>query len=66
MSSVPARSHTFMEIDDEIVSTVILLLLIQEGLLSVTSKSMCTEYWLTAKSILARKKMLLGELTAQT
>ena len=32
----------------EIISTVILLLpLIQEGLLSVTSKSMCTKYWLT-------------------
>ena len=33
----------------EIFSTVILLL-IQEGLLSVTSEIMCTEYWLTAKS----------------
>ena len=32
-----------------ILSMVILLLpLIQEGLLSVTSKSMCTAYWLTA------------------
>ena len=35
----PARSHTFMETDHEIISKVILLLpLIQEGLLSVTSK----------------------------
>ena len=34
--------YTFMEIDHEIFSMVILLLpLIKEGLLSVTSKSMC-------------------------
>ena len=38
-SLIPARSHTFVEIDHEIISTVILLLLlIQEGLLSVTSE----------------------------
>ena len=44
-----ARSHTFVEIDYEIVSMVILLTqLIQEGLLSVTSESVCTKYWLTA------------------
>ena len=42
---IPAQSHTFVEIDHEIIFTVILLLilLIQEGLLSVTSK----KYWLT-------------------
>ena len=34
--------------DCEIISTVILLMLIQEGLLAVTSKSVCTKYWLTA------------------
>ena len=58
-SSIPARSHTFVEIDHEIVSTIILLPsaeIIQEGLLSVTSKSMCTKYWLTACSSLPRKK----------
>ena len=45
MSSIPALPHTFMKIDHEIFSMVILLLpLIQEGLLSVTSESMCTEY----------------------
>ena len=45
-SSIPVRSHTFIEIDHEIISTVILLpLLIQEGLLSVTSGIMCTKYW---------------------
>ena len=45
---IPARSHTFVEIDHELISVVILLLLlIQEGLLSATSESMCTNYWLT-------------------
>ena len=42
-SSISARSHTFVELDHEIISSVILLLpLIQEGLLSFTSESMCT------------------------
>ena len=45
---IPAWPHTFGEIDHKIFSTVILLPLIQEGSLSVTSESMCTEYWLTA------------------
>ena len=37
VSSILARSHTFVEIDLEIISTIFLLLqLIQEGLLSVT------------------------------
>ena len=37
-SFIPAWSHTLVEIDHEIISKVILLLpLIQEGLLSVTS-----------------------------
>ena len=59
-SSIPARSHTFVEIDHEIISMVILPpsteWIIQEGFLSVTSKSMCTKYWLTACSSLPRKK----------
>ena len=37
--------------------------IIQEGLLSVTSKSMCTKYWLTACLSFLRKKVWLGELT---
>ena len=37
--------------------------IIQEGLCSVTSESMCTKYWLTACSSLPRKKVCLGELT---
>ena len=60
MSSIPARSHTFVEIDHEIIFKVILLpfavRIIQEWLLSVTSESMCTKYWLTACSSLPRKK----------
>ena len=37
------RQHSFVEIDHEIFSTVILsLLLIQEGQLSVSGKRMCT------------------------
>ena len=41
----PVQHHSFVEIDPEIFSTVILsLLLIQEGKLSVTCKRMCTEY----------------------
>ena len=48
-SSIPARSHIFVNIDHMIISMVILfLLLILEGLLSVTSENMSTKYWLTA------------------
>ena len=40
VSLIPARPHTFVEIDHEVVSSVILLLrLIQEGLLSVCERS---------------------------
>ena len=47
--AAPVRQHSFVEIDHEIFSTVILSLpLIQEGKLSVTCERMCTEYWLTA------------------
>ena len=42
-SLISAWFNTFVEIDHENVSMVILLLtLIEEGLLSVTSESMCT------------------------
>ena len=44
-----SRGGKFIEIDQAIITTVILLLrLIQEGLLSVTSKMLFTKYWLTA------------------
>ena len=60
-------SHTIVEIDHEIISTAILpLLLIQGGVFSVTNESMCMKYWLTAKSIMPRKKVWLGELTVPT
>ena len=49
VSLIPAGPHTFMKIDHEIFSMVILLLLlIQERLFSVTRECMCKEYQLTA------------------
>ena len=48
-SSIPACSHTFVQIDHEIISMVIILLgVIQEGMLSDTSERMCAKYWITA------------------
>ena len=42
-STPPGRQHSFVEIDHEIFSTVILsLLLIQEDQLSVSGERMCT------------------------
>ena len=57
-SSIPARSHTFVEIDHEIISTVILLPSAESFKKVVVSykRSMCTKYWLTACSSLPRKK----------
>ena len=56
------QSHTFVDIDHEIFSMVILLLrLIQEGLVSVASKSMCTKYILVNCSVKsAQEKVWLG------
>ena len=46
--ATPVWYHSFVEIDHEIFSTVILSLpLIQEGKLSVTCEILCTGYWLT-------------------
>ena len=51
-SSIPARSHTFVEIDHEIISTVILLpsaKSFKKGCCQLQAKvRMCTKYWLTA------------------
>ena len=58
-SSIPVRSHTFVGIDHEMISTVILLPSadsFKKVCLSVTSESMCTNYWLTACSSMPRKK----------
>ena len=60
MSSFPAWPNTLVEIDCLIFSMVVLLLLlIQEGLLLVTSQSMHTEYWLTTHSKLAQEKSVV-------
>ena len=43
---------SFVKIDTEIISTVILpLWLVQEGHLSATGESMCIKYWLTTYRI---------------
>ena len=49
-SWIQAQSHTLVNI-------------IQEVLLSITTESMSTKYWLTVGSSLSRKKGWLGELT---
>ena len=59
-SSISAWSHTYVEIDHEIISTVILLPAAESvkkgcGQLQAT-------VWLTACSSLSRKKLWLGEL----
>ena len=46
-SSIPVRSHTFLEIIEYILWTFSSISLLQEGLLSVTSETVCTKYWLT-------------------
>ena len=61
VSLISARFDSFLEIDREIISTAILLPLIQEGLLSVRSKSMCTDL-----VKLAKEKVWLDELTFPT
>ena len=58
-SSLLARSHTFVEINNETTSTIILLPSAESfkvGLLSVTSESIYMKYWLTACSSLIKKK----------
>ena len=51
-SLIQARSHTFVEIDHEIISTVILL----PSADSFKKGCCCTNYWLTTCSSLPRKK----------
>ena len=59
-SLIPARSHTNFRGDwswnNLYRHPPPFRWIIQEGLLSVTSESMCTKYWLTACSSLPRKK----------
>ena len=50
-SSIPVQSYTFVEIDHEIISTVILLPSAEsfkKGCCQLqANESMCTKYWLT-------------------
>ena len=58
MSLILAWSLTFVEFDREIFATGILLSppsADSRKVMSVTSKGMCTKYWLTPYSSLARK-----------
>ena len=48
---ISARPHTFVEIDYETFSTVILLRQIQKMLLSVISQYICTEYLLVSNLV---------------
>ena len=59
-SSIPARSHTFVEIAHEIISAVILLPSAEsfkKGCCQLQAKVCAgSTYWLTARSSLPRKK----------
>ena len=60
-SSIPVRSHTFVEIDHEMIPTVILLPSadsFKKGCCQLQAKvcAQITGYWLTACSSLPRKK----------
>ena len=65
-SSIPAGSHTFVEIDHEIISTVILLSSAEsfkKVCCQLQAKVCARSTGLTASSSLPRKKVWLGELT---
>ena len=58
-SLISARSHTFVEIDHEIISTVTLLPSVEsfkKGCCQLTRESICMKYGLIACSSLPRKK----------
>ena len=61
MSLILVKSHTFMEIDHEIISTVILLLLLtQEGLLSDTKRKYVHKVLVNSLVKLAHEQVWLG------
>ena len=64
MSSIPARSHTFVEIDHEIISTVILLSSesFKKGCCQLQAKYV-QEVLVNCLFKLAQEKVWLGELT---
>ena len=64
-SSIPARSHTFVEIDHEIISTVILLLSadsFKKGCCQLQAK-VCAQLLVNRLFKPAQEKVWLGELT---
>ena len=60
LSSILAWSHTYMKIDYEIISTVILFSSAESF---SYKRKFVPKYWLTSFSNLPRKKVSLGELT---
>ena len=64
-SSIPARSHTLVEIDHEIISTVILLLPLNNSRRVVVSykRKYVHEVLVNCLFKLAQEKVWLGELT---
>ena len=60
VSLILARSHTFLEIDHEIFSTVILLQLIQEGMVSVTKRMYVHKVLVKCLDRLAQEIVWLG------
>ena len=67
---IPVCSHTFVEIDHEIISMVIFLNSAEsfkkDYCQNLIREFMWTKYWLTACSNLPSKKEWLGELTVPT
>ena len=63
-SILPGQQHSFMEIDNEIFSVVILSLpLIEEGHLSISGESMCTILVNCLEDYTCLVKVWLGKLT---
>ena len=65
-SSIPARSHTFVEIDHEIISTVILSLPLNESFMKGCCQlqaKVCARLLVNCLFKLAQEKVWLGELT---
>ena len=64
VSSIPARSHTFVEIDHEIISTVILLPYADSRRVVISYKRKYVHKLLINRLFKpAQKKMCVGELT---
>ena len=67
IGTIPARSHTFMEIDHEIISTAILLPSADSGRVVVSYKRKYVhEVLVNCLVNLAQEKVWLGELTILT